>query len=106
MMLEWVTPIIPFLNISIIHLEKVNANAWEDIYRKQGMIKGTLVFLQERTAGRLTSGGLSLLDTSLVPHFSLSSFTTIDLVTTLDLPETLLCNNLCSTGLLLDGFDV
>jgi hypothetical protein len=55
--------------------------------------------------GHLTSASLSLLDTSLVPHFGLSSLTTINLVTTLDLPETLLCDNLCGTGSLLDGLD-
>jgi hypothetical protein len=69
------------------------------------MIEKYIGILQEWKHGRLTSGGLSLLDTSLVPHFGLSSLTTINLVTTLDLPETLLCDNLCSTGSLLDGLD-
>ena len=78
----------------------------KDMYRELGMIESTLVFYKKREKRRLTSGGLPLLDTSLVPHFGLSSLTTIDLVTTLDLPETLLCDNLCGTGSLLDGLDV
>jgi hypothetical protein len=70
-------------------------------------MKGKYIgILQKQEHGRLTSGGLSLFNTSLVPHFGLSSLTTIDLVTTLDFPKTLLCHDLCSAGSLLDSLDV